>query len=124
MGECKMQLGDVKDAIQYFSNAVRIRPKGIAGWEALIKCLYGIGLYPEAKQQAIIAFEATNNKPVFLFYLSAVLFALNKPKEALLQLEKAMSTAPKGIKKFVAINPSLLQNQQVVDIIAKYKRRK
>ena len=40
MGECKMQLGLFKDAVQYFSNAVRLRPRNVAGWEALIRCLY------------------------------------------------------------------------------------
>jgi hypothetical protein len=28
------------------------------------------------------------------------------------------------VKKFIALNPSLLQNSQVVDVIAQYKRRK
>jgi tetratricopeptide (TPR) repeat protein len=37
IGECKMQLGLFKDAIQYFSNVVRIRPRGAGGWEALIR---------------------------------------------------------------------------------------
>lgn len=122
MGECKMQLGEVKEAIQSFSSAVRIRPKNISGWEALIRCLYQIGFYAEAKQQAIIALEATNNKPVFLFYLSAILFTMGKSKEALLYLEKALDISPRGLKKFIDLNPAILQNPQVVDIIAKHKR--
>src|SRR6478736_9527443 len=38
MGECKLQTESFKEAIQHFSTAVRIRPKNIAGWEALIRC--------------------------------------------------------------------------------------
>src|SRR5258705_4348410 len=40
MGECKVQLESFKEAIQYFSTVVRIRPRNVAGWEALIRCLY------------------------------------------------------------------------------------
>src|SRR5215217_2946512 len=36
MGECKLQIEAFKEAVQYFSTAVRVRPKNIAGWEALI----------------------------------------------------------------------------------------
>ncbi len=49
---------------------------------------------------------------------------MGKSKEGLLQLEKALSKSPKHLKKFVELSPSILQNQQVVDIIAKYKRNK
>lgn len=124
MGECKLQLNEFKDAVQYLSTAVRIRPKNTSGWEALIRCLYIAGYYPEAKQQAIAALTHTNNKVIFLYYLSAVLFAMNKSKEALLYLEKALSNAPKQLKKFIQLNPSILQNSLVVDVIAQYKRSK
>lgn len=124
MGECKLQLNEFKDAVQYLSTAVRIRPKNTSGWEALIRCLYIAGYYPEAKQQAIAALTHTNNKVIFLYYLSAVLFVMNKSKEALLYLEKALSNAPKQLKKFIQLNPSILQNSLVVDVIAQYKRSK
>lgn len=124
MGECKMQLGAYKDAIQYFSNVVQMRPRNSGGWEALIRCLYKAGLFEEANQQVIAAIKSTNGKPLFLFYLSALLFASGKSKEALLYLEKAMDKAPRLLKKFVELNPSILQNQQVVDIIAKFKRNR
>jgi hypothetical protein len=52
------------------------------------------------------------------------LFGLGRSKEAILYLERAMEKAPKLLKRFVELNPSILQNQQVVDIIAKFKRRK
>ena len=122
MGECKLHLNEIKEAVQFLSTAVRVRPKNIAGWEALIRCLYTAGFYTEAKQQAQAALGHTNNKAVFLYYLSAILFAMSKPKEALLYLEKALSTTPKHLKKFVQLNPSILQNPHVVDLIAQYKK--
>jgi tetratricopeptide (TPR) repeat protein len=124
MGESKLQMSLVKESIQFFSNAVRIKPKNIAGWEALIRCLYQSGFYTEARQQVIAAMDITNGKPVFLFYLSAILFALGKSKDALIYLETAMQTSPKTLKKFIDLNPSMLQNGNIVDVIARYKKSK
>jgi tetratricopeptide (TPR) repeat protein len=124
MGECKMKLNQYKDAITYFGNVVRIKPKNNAGWEALIRCLIQAHFLEEAALQCLAALKATDNKPIFIFYYSAVMFASGKTKEALLQLENAMMKAPKQVKKFIALNPSILQSSQVVDIIAKFKKRK
>jgi tetratricopeptide (TPR) repeat protein len=124
MGECKMQLGNFRDAIQYFSNVVRIRPKNISGWEALIRCLYIADFFEEALEQAQSAIRITEGKALFIFYLSAIYFALGKPKEGLLQLEKGMAKAPRLLKKLIELNPSILQYQSVVDIIARYKKKK
>jgi tetratricopeptide (TPR) repeat protein len=124
MGECKMQMGLYKDAIQYFSNAVSVKPKNAGGWEALVRCLYKIEFFDEAREQATAALRMTNGKVIFIYYLSAALFALGKSKEALLQLEKAMTTAPRLLKKFIQLNPAILRNRQVVDLIAEYKQRK
>jgi predicted Zn-dependent protease len=122
MGECKLQLGSTKEAIQYFTNAVRARPKNIAGWEALIRSLYSVNYYEEALEQIVAAMTLTEKKPLFTYYLSAVYFAMGKSKEGLVQLQKAISMAPRMIKKFIELNPSILQNQQVVDLIASSKR--
>jgi tetratricopeptide (TPR) repeat protein len=124
MGECKLQMNEIKEAVQFLSTAVRVRPKNISGWEALIRCLYAAEFYTEARQQALAALSNTNHKPVFLYYLSAILFALNKSKEALLYLEKALTITSKHLKKFIQLNPSILQNPQVVDLIAHYKKEK
>ena len=51
------------------------------------------------------------------------LFAAGKSKEAALILEDAMSVNPKLIKKFIELNPSVLSQRQVVDIIARYKKK-
>jgi tetratricopeptide (TPR) repeat protein len=124
MGECKIEQGLFKDALQYFSNVVRIRPRNISGWEALVRCLYKAAYLDEALTQADTALKVTNEKPLFLFYKAAILFAAAKTKEAVLQLEKAMTQAPKLLKKFIELNPSSLRNQQVVDVVAKFKRNK
>jgi tetratricopeptide (TPR) repeat protein len=122
MGECKMHLGEIKEAIHCFSSVVRSRPKNSAGWEALVCCLYITEFYEEAKEQVEAALKHTESRPLFLYYYSAVYFALGKSKEGLLQLERAIYKSPKLLKKFVGLNPSILQNQQVVDLLAKFKR--
>ena len=124
MGECKMQTGEYKEAIQHFSNVVRMRPRNISSWEALIRCLYNAGFYKEALEQVQAAIRITGGKPLFIFYLSAVYFAMGKSKEGLLQLEKAMAKAPKMLKKLVELNPVILQFQPVVDVIARHKKNK
>lgn len=124
MGECLMELGNIKDAIIHFSNVVKAKPRGIAGWEALIRCLYKEGFWAEAREQIDNAQRVAGDKPLFLFYGSAVLFAQGKSKEALLLLQSAMERAPRLLKKFIALNPVILQNQQVIDLIAYYKRRR
>ncbi len=123
-GECKMELGLFKEAVQYFSNVVRTRPRNAAGWESLIVCLYKGEFFEDGLDQTAAALIATNSKPVFLFYKTAFLFSLGKTKEAILQLEEAMEKSPKLLKKFVELNPSILQNQQVVDVVARFKRNK
>jgi tetratricopeptide (TPR) repeat protein len=124
MGEAQMQIGKHKEAIQFFSNVVHSRPRNSAGWEALIKCLYTGKNFDEAEKHANAAFEITGGKPVFIFYTSAIQFAQGRTKEALLTLEKAMEKAPKLLKKMMLLNPSLLQHQQVVDIIARFKKNR
>ncbi|MFI5186911.1 MAG: tetratricopeptide repeat protein [Chitinophagales bacterium] len=124
MGECKFQAGSFKEAIQYLSNVVRVRPKSSSGWEALIRCLYKANFLEEAKEQVMAALQVTQGKPLFMFYLSTILFAMGKSKEAIQYLERAMEKAPRLLKRFVELNPSILQNQQVVDILAKFKRNK
>ena len=122
MGECMQRLKRIKEAIQYFGNVVRSKPKRAAGWDALIRCLIDARMIEEAAEQCEIAMNKTINKPIFIFYYSATLFMLGQQKEALLQLESGMSKAPKLLKKFMEINPSILQNYHVVDIIARYKK--
>jgi tetratricopeptide (TPR) repeat protein len=124
MGECRMHLAQYKEAIQYFSIAVRQKPKNVAVWESLIRCLLKGAFLEEALAQTSAAMKSTDNKPLFLFYQSTALFAMGKSKEALIKLEVAMDKAPKFLKKFMEMNPTILQNNQVVDIVARFKKGK
>ena len=124
MGECMVDLGRYQDGIEYFGNVIRVKSKSIKGWSSLLECLMKGNLLEEAEEYAQTAYEETGNKPVFLFYKTAILFAQGKSKEALNQLEAAMEKAPKLIKKLITLNPRLLQHQHVVDIVARYKRNK
>jgi tetratricopeptide (TPR) repeat protein len=124
LGQCYMEQGKLEDAIGYFGNVVRSKPKNVNGWTELLNCLCKGGFYDEALEYAGYAFEQTEGKAIFLFYRSNILYSLGKSKEATLQLQQAMEKNPKLIKKFIAINPGILQNQQVVDVIARYKKRK
>ncbi len=124
MGECRMNLQQYREAIHYFGMVIRQRPRNVNGWESLIKCLYKKEAYEEACEQCLAALKATEGKPVFLFYYTSALIGAGKWKEAMLQLERAMEKAPKLLKKFIEINPSILQKTQVVDIIARYKKKR
>ncbi|MEP6674354.1 MAG: tetratricopeptide repeat protein [Ferruginibacter sp.] len=122
MGQCCEQLGKTEDAITNFANVVRLRPKNVNGWTALLNCLYHFNYLEEALEYSIHAFDSTDKKPIFIFYKSAILFAMGKSKEAKLILEEGMGKNPRLIKKFIEINPSLLRNQLVVDVIARFKK--
>jgi tetratricopeptide (TPR) repeat protein len=122
MGECKMQLKLFKEAIHFFGNVVRTRPKSVAGWEALIRCLFKAEFFEEATEQSLAAIKITEGKSLFIFYNSACLFALKRSKEGLLQLEKAMNQSPRQVKKLIDLYPAILQSQPVVDLIARYKK--
>jgi tetratricopeptide (TPR) repeat protein len=124
MGQCYMELEKLEDAITYFGNVVRVRPKNLNGWTELIKCLYKADLLDEALEYAGFAYDQTDGKTIFIFYKSAILFAMGKSKEGTLQLLEAMTQNPRLVKKMIELNPAILQNQQVVDIMARYKKRK
>jgi tetratricopeptide (TPR) repeat protein len=124
MGECKLNLGQYKEAVHYFGVVVKHKPKNVSGWEALINCLLAAEYFDEALLQSKNALDATDYKPIFLFYQSAILFVIGKSKEGLILLEQAMAASPKLLKKFIDVRPSILQNAQVVDVIARFKRRR
>ena len=124
LAQCYMELGKTKEAVIYFSNFIKSRPKNIKGWKELIHCLINTGFYEEALEQVHNAIRNTGSKPILVYYKSAIYFSLGKSKEALILLDSAMEKEPKLIKQFIQLNPSLLQSQQVVDIISKYKRIK
>ena len=118
----KLAQSKIKDAVIYFTNVVKVRPRSNKGWEALIRCLVKAGYYEEALEQAIRAIEATNAKPIFIYYYSAMLYALGKFKEAGIQLETALQTSPKLLRKFFELYPQLMRSSQLIDIIIRYKK--
>lgn len=124
LGQCYMQLNNIEEAITYFGNVVRVRPKNISGWTELLKCMLTAGMFEEGKDYADFALEQTDHKPLFYFYKSMFLFADGKHKEGALQLENGMAANPRLIKKFIELNPAILQHPAVVEIIARYKRQK
>jgi tetratricopeptide (TPR) repeat protein len=124
MGQCILQLGNHKEAVHYFSMVVRNRPKNVRGWKALITCLYQSKYFEEAIQQCNAALRMTEGKPLIYFLYSAVLFAAGKSKEALHQLEAGLKKSPALVKSFVELNPAILQNTQVVDMLARYRKPK
>lgn len=124
MGQCYMELGKIEEAVQYFGNVVKVRPKNINGWLELLKCLYNAGYYEEGTEYSDHAIKLTKGKPVFFFYKCAFLLATGKSKEAILQLEMGMEKNAKLVKKMVELNPAVLQNQQVVDVIARFKKNR
>ncbi|HEV8082380.1 MAG: tetratricopeptide repeat protein [Chitinophagaceae bacterium] len=124
LAQCYMEMNRVKDAVIYFSNFIKARPKNIKGWKELVKCLYKAGFYEEALEQVHNAIRNTENKPILIFYKSAVLFALENAKEALSYLETAMEKSPKLLKQFIELDPSMLHNQQIIQVIGKHKKNK
>lgn len=118
---CFIKLDRIKDAVIHFTHFIKARPKNVKGWKELIKCLYDSEYYEEALEQVYNAQKNTEYKSIFTYYKSAILFELNKSKEALLQLQLAVNEAPFLIKQFIEMNPSLLQHPAVAEIISNYK---
>lgn len=124
MGECRMQMNQLPEAIESLLIALNLRPRHMRGWECLIRCLFVAGMYDEALQHVETALEMTKGKPVFLYYQAAILMASKARKQGLLILEDALQAAPKLLKKFMELYPASLQEQSVVDLIARYKRKR
>jgi tetratricopeptide (TPR) repeat protein len=121
LAQCYLHLDRIKDAVIHFTHFIKARPRNVKGWKELIRCLYDADYFEEALEQVENAQRNTNDKPVFEFYRSAILFALGKSKEAQLHLRRGMQNAPGLVKQFVELNPMLLQNSSVVEIISAYK---
>lgn len=122
IGQCYDQIGKTKEAVIYFSNFIKSRPKNIKGWKELITTLFNADMAAEALEQVNFALRATEQKPLLIYYKSAILFSLNKSREALLQLDEAITRDPKLIRQFIAFDSSLMQNQQVVERMGRLKK--
>jgi len=124
IGECLLELEDYKGALVHFLNAIRIRPHSQQPWQNFIRCLFLASMYDEALLQLQMAEKNTSPKPVFLYYRVAILIAMNRTKEALVQLETALQQAPRQVKKMVELDPTILQHTGVVDLLARYRRKR
>jgi len=124
IAQCYIKLGNIKNAVVCFTHFIKARPKNTKGWKELIKCLYDAEFYDEALEQVYNAQKSTENKPLFFYYKCAVLFALGKSKEALLQLQQGLEDAPGLIRQFIELDPSLLQHSSVAEMISNYKNLK
>ncbi len=122
LGECLLLQNQHSEAIYHFGIAIKQKPKNIPGWELLIRGMYVAGFYEEAEHQAFLALEATSGKPIFHFYIAMTLFAQAKNKEALQQLELGMNQAPRQFRKVLELNPGIMQNSRVVDILARHNK--
>lgn len=124
LAQCYNELDKIKEAVLHFSLFIKMRPKNIKGWKELIKCLYQADYFEEALIQVKNTQIATNGNPVFLYYQSAILFALGKSKEALLILETALKLAPNLVKQMIQLDSSLLQNYSIVELISTHRIHK
>jgi len=123
-GQCCEQLERIQEAVEHYVMAVQLKPKKMAGWDALICCLFEAEAWDDALKQIDLALHATKGKALFLYYRAAVLFGATRNQEALKQLEEALMKDPKQVKKFVSLIPSVMQQVQVVDLLARYKRKR
>jgi tetratricopeptide (TPR) repeat protein len=124
LGECYMQLGQYKDAAGYFGTVVKNKPKQIAGWESLIKCLVANEQFSLALEQTELAYISTAGKVIFIFYRSAILYMMKKQSEALLQLEMALSKSSNLVNKLTKFYPEMMQDPKVSELISNYKKGK
>lgn len=124
LGRCYMEMGKIDEAITYLGNVIRIRPRHLTGWTEFLRCLYAADMMEEGLEYAFMAFEHTDGKPLFLYFIALFMLENAQSKEAMMYLDKAMEVNPKLIKTIIEINPSLLQNQQVVEVIARHKKKK
>ena len=124
LGECFMHLNLYKEAAGYFGTVVKKKPKQIAGWESLIKCLVANEQLSLALEQTELAYISTAGKVIFIFYRSAILYRMKKQAEALLQLEMALSKSSNLVNKLTKFYPEMIQDPKVADLISNYKKRK
>ena len=121
LAQCFLELDHIKEAVIHFTQFIKARPRNSKGWKELINCLYEAGYYEEALEQAENAYENTNQKALFTYYKSVILFSLGKAKEGLIQLTLGIEAAPLLVKHFIEMDPSLLQRPAIADIISANK---
>jgi tetratricopeptide (TPR) repeat protein len=124
MGECKMMQGKLREAIQFFLTVIKVRPKNVSGYDALIRCLVKAEEYEEALTHCRNAEAIAIGSALFIYYQSGVLFLMGKSKEALIHLERGLKENPRLFNKMSDLVPGLLQRPQVVEMLSRYIRKK
>lgn len=124
LSECFLQMGDHEKAVSQLLEAIRLRPSSARCRLCLIRSLFIAGYLEEALSQLEKAEKETRPKPDYLYYRSAILLALGRSKEGLLQLEDALFQAPRKLKVLLSLNPSVLQHSGVVDLLIRFRRKK
>lgn len=124
MGECLVKVGKPKEAVHYFIAAVQARPKNLKSWDALIAAVFTCGQFKEAQKHVELARLKAGEKPMFIYYESAILLSMGKVKLGMDLLETAVLSFPRLLKKFLKLYPSSVQYPQVVELLLKNKRRK
>ncbi|MCX8018991.1 MAG: DUF2225 domain-containing protein [Chitinophagaceae bacterium] len=122
-GECCMRLGLFKEAYQYLSVLIHLRPKNIKGWESLIRCIYRAGIYEEGLFLIREALKITQYNPLFLYYESVFLFVLNQKDKALQILKEAVRKSPRRIKKIFDLEPTLAENPSIQQVLSELKKK-
>ncbi len=122
LGKCMIQLGLEQEAIDHFVEAIRIRPTSRRSRLTLIKALYQAALYAEALNQLDKAEAETRHLADYDYFRCAILLALDKPKEALLRLEIALTEAPGKLKILSGLDPAVMQRKEVVDVLVRFRR--
>ena len=124
LAQCLVELNQFDRAIENFSFVLKSRPKNLNGWSLFLKCLYNAGMSEEGVQYVELALKQTNGKTMFQYYKALFLLSTGNMKAALLALENAMSENPKLIKKFIELEPQLLKYPQIIQLIARFKKKK
>ncbi|SEN75685.1 Tetratricopeptide repeat-containing protein [Chitinophaga rupis] len=124
LGQCYLELGKNKDALIQFMSALRIKPRSVTTWQEFIRALYVARFFDEAMVQLDEGEQKLGRKPVFIYFRAAVLITTGRTKEGLIQLETALQLAPRQLKKMVELDPTLLQHTSVVELIARYRKKK
>ena len=122
MGYALTGLQDYRQALDYFTNVIAVRPKHIKGWCGLLDCFAQFGIWKELDKAAAKACDATGQKPIFLVYRAIACLMLKKTKPAIAFLDEAMAISPNTVRKLIKLNPSLLQFSQVTAFLDKHKK--
>jgi Predicted N-acetylglucosaminyl transferase len=123
LGNCLMEMNAETEALKCYVNAVQLRPDIKSTWQSLVKAMYKSGHLEEALSQITIAQEHCGFKAEFTYYRAAVLLALGKAKEALIELENALAENPKKQNALNYIDKEIACHPLFAEVLIRYKKR-